>query len=490
MARRGRGGLSIRPSRVEKFTGEDPCIVLNDYSSATKPLEALKIGVDSGKVDVALPALVDTFLNLNRQLLELYEIKAVPTMTLNGVPKILFETGDVVGACPLVSPVTGKYDLGVVIEPRIGWDGLGPLLTTMGFKVVPDLQDLCSLPRSDREIPSWVIASVVVKRIESLLSDMSRRYETRRENLSSPRGRVDWGEYVTRNFPQMKLVDIPCEYSQLEDNRALMGVIHYTLRFIQSDLMSQLSGGTVVLELIARIEALIRRVGAYPIVQPDSILLQRWLYAGIQSVSLDPALEAMRWTAEGRGLAGRSDLCGLPWKMHMSAFFEAYVETVVRQAVALTGGEVLVGRKNETDMNIRWDTRIGASQKYLLPDILVKRGRQTVVVDAKFKNFKQEMSMQDWMDIPEMSRDEHRNDLLQVLAYTTAFSEMPLSACLVYPVEDGLYDELKGHGILHQHAQISENGRDVDIIITAVPMRGNIDDVAREFAETLIEMHD
>ncbi len=41
-------------------------------------------------------------------------------------------------------------------------------------------------------------------------------------------------------------------------------------------------------------------------------------------------LQAIHWTVEERGLAGLSDLEGIPWTMPMEQFFEAWVETVMR----------------------------------------------------------------------------------------------------------------------------------------------------------------
>lgn len=481
--------VKYKPTKAILFDGYCPCIKLHDFSRVDVSTSAIEYGVDAGKLDAARPALVDTFLSLNRELLDLYGIKTERSFTESGEPRIVFETHDFIGACPLVSPITGRFDLGVVIAPRIQWSGLGSMLTAMGWKVVPELQRIAPLPMSDREIPNWVLSSVIVSRIERLLRDMSRQYEIQHENLSRPRGWIVWQEYVTKNMPQADLSRLPCEFSALEDNRTLLGVVHHILRVLQDDLQAQLSAGEVVLSLLLRIEQMLGKVSIYPEIRPTSNLLSRWVYGGLQPPALDPALEAIRWIAEGRGLAGLSDLNGLPWKMSMSAFYEAYVESIVKKAVRYSGGEVFVGRNSETDMNLHWDASVGASQRSLIPDIVVRRGDQTVIIDAKFKNFKLEMSVQEWIDIPEMSRDEHRHDLLQVLAYTTAYSFMPLSACLVYPVTDELYGELKRRKCLHQHALLSQNGRDVDIILTAVPLRGDIDDVAEEFANSLIDVN-
>lgn len=482
--------LIRRPTRTILYDGNCPCIHLRDFSRIEVSTAAIDHGVDSSKLDFARPTLIDTFLTINRELFDTYSIMPEKTFTEKGEQRIVFETNDIIGACPLISPVTGKYDVGVVIQPRIEWTGLGGMLTTMGWKVVPELQRIAPLPMSDREIPSWVLSSVIISRLEKLFRDIARRYEVRRENLQCPRGRIVWGDYVSKQMPQAEFATLPCEYSYLEDNRTLLGVIHHVLRLLQDDLYSQLSAGEVVVSLLNRLHVLLRKVSGYTPIEPTPNLLSKWFYDGLQPPALDPALEAMRWAAEERGLAGLSDLHGLPWKMSMSAFYEAYVETIVRKAVYYSGGEVYVGRNSETDMNIRWDTLIDSSQKSLIPDIVVKRGGQTIIVDAKFKNFRQEMTTQEWLDIPEMSRDEHRNDLLQVLAYTTAYNSKPLGACLAYPVANALYDELKKRGSIHQHALLSHSGRDIDIMITAVPMRGNIDDVAEEFAKSLIELHD
>ena len=59
-------------------------------------------------------------------------------------------------------------------------------------------------------------------------------------------------------------------------------------------------------------------------------------------------MQAIDWTVEERGLAGLSDLEGIPWTMPMEQFFEAWVETIVRNVAQRTGGFLKTGRRRET----------------------------------------------------------------------------------------------------------------------------------------------
>ncbi len=60
-------------------------------------------------------------------------------------------------------------------------------------------------------------------------------------------------------------------------------------------------------------------------------------------------LQAMEWTLEERGLAGVSDLEGIPWRMPMDRFFEVWVETIFRVVAQRTGAQIKVGRKRGDD---------------------------------------------------------------------------------------------------------------------------------------------
>ncbi|HET9131037.1 MAG TPA: hypothetical protein VFO86_08825, partial [Terriglobia bacterium] len=80
-------------------------------------------------------------------------------------------------------------------------------------------------------------------------------------------------------------------------------------------------------------------------------------------------LQAIEWTIEERGLAGLSDREGIPWKLPMDQFFEAWIETIFRVVAQRTGGQMKVGRKRETTHPINWEPPYLGSQKSLVPDV-------------------------------------------------------------------------------------------------------------------------
>ena len=136
-------------------------------------------------------------------------------------------------------------------------------------------------------------------------------------------------------------------------------------------------------------------------------------------------LDAIAWTLEDRGLAGMSDLRGLPWMLSMDEFYESWVETILEQFTRKTGGILRVGRKRETITPISWDKPFLGSQKYLLPDFLIDHPAGPIVVDAKYKEHWEDLQVSSWAQLEEQIRSGHRQDLHQILAYSALFRRYP-----------------------------------------------------------------
>lgn len=457
---------------------------MDEYESSTEDFfQTARMG---GRDHSSLEAkLVSDFERQNHGVLKHYHISVKYKNSGRG-GRICFSTGEFVGALPLRSPLSGKWEYRAIITPRIGWSGIGGMLSTMGWKVIPSLQKLPPLPQSAREIPSWVIASVIIARIELMLKDVARKYMPKIETLKRPRGRIDWADYAYRKIPSCKWTDLTCEFSELANHPDLMGVIRYTLQKVVAELSSCSEGGVVVVDLVQRAKKLLKLVAAYMPVRPTAGMFTPLFYGrSLPSEDFVEGLEAIQWSAEERGLAGLSDLMGLPWRMSIADFFEAYVETILKRVAIYTGGTVTCGRQNQTVIPISWESNHLGTQKSLKPDIVLKKDDEVIIVDAKFKGYWRQIFSRRWEDVTKEFQEEHRNDFLQVLAYSTCFAVSKLTVCLVFACEKSEYDSFIERGILHRRAVLGRQGQPINLILTAVPMQGNIDKIAEELARAV-----
>lgn len=371
---------------------------------------------------------------------------------------------------PLVSPTSGQPSLGVVVQPRYGWDGIGPVMGCTGWRVIPTLLRLPLLPRSARDIPPWVISTVVIMRLKKLLEQMQRRFEYTSRELPAPKGTVDWERYARVNIAAGRAHRVPCRFPDLRDDSNLLSAIHYTLRRQMQSLESQRSYSVVVLRLLELCHELLRYVTHVPPTRPSSLFYVRWSRVPIRTLVMTEALEAIEWTADERGLAGLTDLSGLPWSMSMDEFFESWLEVVVAAVARRLGYVVRTGRTNQTVAPISWDPPFRGSQRSLRPDVILESTERTIILDAKYKDHGEALSLRSWHMTDEELREHHRTDLLQVLAYANLSTTERTSAVLAYPCGADLWDSLVRRRAAHHRADIYSGARRISVFLVALPL--------------------
>lgn len=455
---------------------ETACFGTEDYSLLKIPAASLIKGRPSRDNQGQAARLANQFLRQNRGLLHDFEISG--NINYDGASvDIQLITGGKVGALPLLSPTSGRPDYGLVIKPRFGWQGIGPMLGAMGWKIVPEPLPLPLLPRSDRKIPPWVLSTTILLRLQKLLNQLERRFEYTRADLKAPRGQVNWVEYATTKLPHADFLHVPCRFPDLRDDRELKGAIHFTLRKQLSGLQSQRTAGVIVLQLLKLCQELLERVRDVPPRQPSQNKLNSWLWGSFQTEVFRKGIQAVEWTVDDRGLAGLGDLQGLPWLLPMDKFFEAWVETIVEQYAKRNGGVIKTGRKRETVTPLAWSPPYLGSQRYLLPDIILEREQETFIFDAKYKSHWEELNREGWSGLDKVLQEQHRSDLLQVLAYSTASESKRVVCCLAYPCRPHTWYSLKRRQRPFHKASVRAGARRVDLILTAVPMGINPEEI-------------
>ena len=421
--------------------------------------------------------LAEQFVTQNRSLMALLDVRVDRDYDGSDV-RLLVQAGSAVGAIPLISPTTARPDYGLVIQPRFPWAGIGPMLAEMGWRVSPTPLRLPLLRRSERRVPAWVLSFMILVRLKALLDSLDRRFELTHEMRRAPRGAVHWAEYVTRSLPIASFLSIPCTFPDLRDDRFLKGAVRHTVERQLRALETQKEHGAFVHRLIEFGQQLLRRVQTIPVYVPSSMMIAAWNERPLRTEQFSNGLQAIEWTVEERGLAGVSDLEGIPWKMPMDQFFEAWVETAFRVVAQQTGAQVKVGRKRETIHPINWEPPYLGSQKSLVPDIVLDWDSTTLIVDAKYKRHWEELQQHPWSDVQEKLREHHRNDLLQVLAYANLAQASKVIVCLAYPCSPESWKSLGERGRLIHEAELTVGSRSLRLWLTALPMATTVDAIA------------
>ena len=237
-----------------------------------------------------------------------------------------------------------------------------------------------------------------------------------------------------------------------------------------------------MLRLIEKCKSLLQRVQGVPAVTPGTTHL-RTSSPGMEAQRnvIERGLEAIEWTVEERGLAGLGNLSGLPWRLPMDDFFEAWVEAVANRYCTLRGGTLRTGRKRETVTPLSWDPPYLGSQSSLRPDLIIDRGDRTIVLDAKYKSHWEDLNVEHWSNIESTIRERHRADLLQVLAYANLADVPRVTTCLLYSCRLETWRSLRNRNRLVHTAELGDGRSSVTLALAAVSLETDLQEATKVF---------
>lgn len=411
----------------------------------------------------------ETFLRFNDDAFRALDVQPEITGSSSGMA-IRLIPGERTGAVPLRSGLTGQVAGGLIIRPRFGWAGVGQILHETGWHAGPELIGLPMVPGSAREVPPWVLAGPVLARLQSLLKSLTPRYREVEEILQKPRGQVIWSRYLTRSLAHGAWHHLPCRFPDLATDPLLRRHVRWALERMQRSLLG--SGGTdpVAMALVGLAVRLIESLTDVIPLMPRREELDRYLIGSrLLGESLRLGIEAIAWIVDERGLGGGSERSGLPWTLPLEKLWESYVESVYRREAAKVGGEVKVGRLGETVFPLEWSEPIHRTLGHLVPDIVIRRGRSVQVIDAKYKAHLAEVDDTSWRQLERETREAHRADLHQILAYASLYEANEVTATLVYPLRSSTFTTLQQQHRDCAIAELLHGGRHVRLELRGLP---------------------
>jgi 5-methylcytosine-specific restriction endonuclease McrBC regulatory subunit McrC len=115
---------------------------------------------------------------------------------------------------------------------------------------------------------------------------------------------------------------------------------------------------------------------------------------------------------------------GTAWRVDFSDVFEKFIQYIFKEAAKETGGRLLTNYrfKGYADKETTWKL------KHLEPDAMFQKNELVIFIDAKYKSH-----LYNKWDNSEILKDEHRNDLHQILGYSSFNTAPTKYAFLCYP---------------------------------------------------------
>lgn len=368
---------------------------------------------------------IEPFLEANRGGLERLELK--PHVQLDRGIHVQLSPGPRVGAVPLLSPATRRVVAGVLVEPRFRWSALGNVFNAIGFAVTPSLGGGALVPGSAREVPPWILAGPVLSRIAAMLRHQRRGFVECQERRASIRGGVDWRAWVGQDVPRGQWTVFPCRFSEPAADPDLLSAVRWTLSRVEEELtaVAWAPPARTLLEWTGELQ---RTAGAGTHRRPGPGLCP----AG-QSEHLSAALEAMGWVAEERGLGGAKALDGLAWDVSVSEVWEAWVSALSSRLALQLG--LVAPPFGSIRRPLRWSGDF-QSMGSLAPDVQLQGADRIVWIDAKYKPHLGNLRRKGWRGVSEETREQHRADLHQALAYASLTDHARVDTVLAYPGMD------------------------------------------------------
>lgn len=379
------------------------------------------VRLDGSAIGAAGDRWVEPFLESNGAHLRRLGVRT-DVETRGGI-SVRLTPGSRIGAIPLLSPSTRRVTAGLLVAPRFRWSALGAVLSDIGFATEPSLGGTPLVPGSAREVPTWLLAVPVVRRLEAFLRHRKRGFIEHEEVRQSPRGRVDWTRWATSHVPSGRWTSLPCRFPEPADDPELIASVRWTLLRLDDELAAFHDARPARL-LRARVADLRAQIGEGSLRRPTLGL------EGAAGGWVAEAVQAMGWVAEERGLGGARVLDGMSWDLPIDEVWEAWVDAFVASLAPRCGLTAL--RRGATTRRLNWAPPT-SSMRMLVPDSGLRGAERLVWVDAKYKAHLQLLAHRGWEGLQDETRDAHRADLHQALAYAALEDVERVDSVLVYP---------------------------------------------------------
>lgn len=380
------------------------------------------------------------FIRYNHDALNFLGIKATEsaiTKTLTLIPSL------VVGCAPLISPKTGKPCGNLIVKSRFNDDITG-IASLINGKIEIDYKQELRLNNSPIATPPLYLECVrYMEKYEEAKKVHWQKFSNFNKIERQPSSSTDWAKYASNSFDPARSLQYSNKVNRLILDHPEQLMLKYVLSLAIAEIESPRTPSKARQNLNSQIIKL----------KQEIIGCKLKTTTGIPLHGSDPiAIKELKEIANT--ILKQQSTLNCAWAFDISKFYERYVQYLFGQVVRRLGGRVISNQTyGITGQRPEW------ALKYIEPDIIIQFQGKTIIADAKYKRH-----MVNLNDKSKILRDSFREDLHQVLAYSSLVPGDNKEIMLCYPRFDGIINKT-------MYVQNPINGLSTKIQLLGIPLQ-------------------
>jgi hypothetical protein len=331
---------------------------------------------------------------------------------------LAFRTTEFIGVIPLRSSDTGKQIGDFVVMPRFTgrdrFEDYIEILNLLGTEISPQVID--SLPlASGRNFrpPLYLEALKFIASLENLIKTSWRKFSNTEKITPEPKGQVNWKKYINDEHKIESRLKFPVRKNILSELHKEYSEIRYVFDVCSNELLSSNTPLRIKNTIKIRIDFINEKLYLHNPIVTHSIRIKS---------SDSPIVISCKEHANK--ILNHKFINSTAWRVDFSDVFEKFVQYIFKQIAKEIGGRLYSNYKFQSKSYIHYSWEL----KHIEPDAIYQKENILIFIDAKYKS-----NLYNKFDDSEILKSTHRQDLHQIMAYSSFSREDSKYNILFYP---------------------------------------------------------
>lgn len=331
---------------------------------------------------------------------------------------LTFRSSGFIGSIPLRASDTGKQIGDFVVMPRFTgrdrFEDYIEILNLLGTEISPEVIDSLPLASGKNFRPPLYLEAVkFIAALEKLTMRPWRKFDNIEKVSSQPTGQINWTKYINNEYKVENRIKFPARTNVLSEFHTEYSEIKYVFDICKSELLSTNTPQRIKNTLRNKLSFLEELLYHHKHKATNKIIIR---------FSDSPTVKTCK--EQANRILNFNLVDSTAWRVDFSDVFEKFIQHIFKEAAKETGGRLYSNFKfhSRTSKHYFWEL------KHIEPDAIFQKDNVLVFIDAKYKS-----NLYNKFDQSEVLKDDHRQDLHQIMAYSS-FSKTNLKfGFLCYP---------------------------------------------------------